>query len=160
MSNTKRLTPTDWKNPKNLLWEKLKYDVTSTTFRVALRNALVKLCEYEDLEEHNKLVKLPIGIGDTVWKIEWLAYPCSVKGIEYDEHWCVDCEYKAECTSTRHYYPQPKVVDWRDMGYFMQYEYDLFGKIIFTSEEDAIAECERLNSNFKKIGVYNELSDV
>lgn len=44
--------------------------------------AIDKLAEYEDLEEQNRLIKLPCAVGDTVYEIcEGFIEPCTVETI-------------------------------------------------------------------------------
>ena len=38
--------------------------------RIQVGHAIDKLAEYEDLEEQNRLLKLPVAVGDTVYRIE------------------------------------------------------------------------------------------
>ena len=58
----------------------------------AINKCFNKLGEYEDLEEQNKLLKLPCAVGDTVWDIDF-GRPCSyeVTGFSFgsmnDDDW-------------------------------------------------------------------------
>lgn len=44
-----------------------KYTLADCT--VSLRQVIEKLAEYEDLKEQNLLLRLPVAVGDTVWRI-------------------------------------------------------------------------------------------
>lgn len=85
-----------------------------------------KLCEYEDLEEQGRLVKLPCKVGDTVYKAD----------------------------KVREKIKQYKVIHFEtDQVDFDNYDYCFlshFGKTVFLTREEAEAE---LNSYLKK---YNK----
>ena len=62
----------------------ISYDCQLEEGKKLLKLALDKLAEYEDLEEHGRLVKLPCKIGDKVWHISGRAIKEDViSGIEY-----------------------------------------------------------------------------
>ena len=84
-------------------------------------NALNKLAKYEDLEEQNKLLKLPCAVGDTVYTIY------------SDEDGSFIEEPKAEEVSTHRV--------WIDSMYF---DYDDFGKTVFLTREEAEAALKEL----------------
>lgn len=80
-----------------------------------------KLADYEDLEEQNRLLKLPCAVGDTIYAI-----------------------YSDEDSS---FIEEPKVVEvsthrvWIDSAYF---DYDDFGKTVFLTREEAEAALKEL----------------
>lgn len=91
------------------IWKKCEaYDV--------LKNAISKLAEYEDLEEHGRLIKLPCKVGDTVYFID-----------DGEIYWD-----KVNCIELR-----------KGNGEFvfcigfMDYKEDDFGKIAFATKEKA-----------------------
>ena len=89
--------------------------------RIQVGHAVDKLAEYEDLEEQNRLIKLPCAVGDTIYTI-----------------------YSDEDSS---FIEEPKVVEvsthrvWIDSAYF---DYDDFGKTVFLTREEAEAALKEL----------------
>ena len=89
--------------------------------RIQVGHAIDKLAEYEDLEEQNRLIKLPCAVGDTIYAI-----------------------YSDEDSS---FIEEPKVVEvsthrvWIDSAYF---DYDDFGKTVFLTREEAEAALKEL----------------
>ena len=48
--------------------------------------ALEKLAEYEDLEKHGRLIKLPCKVGDTVWDIDYgIPFACTITAFSFGE---------------------------------------------------------------------------
>lgn len=45
-------------------------DITNDDLHSIINHLAEKLCEYEDLEEQGRLVKLPCKVGDTVYKAD------------------------------------------------------------------------------------------
>lgn len=48
---------------------------------------LDKLCEYEDLEEDGRLIRLPCKIGDIVYRVVWKKYDVDGYGMQREEDW-------------------------------------------------------------------------
>lgn len=70
-----------------------------------------KICEFKryiDLDCNNRLLKLPVAVGSTVWETRFLSAKCSYANKKFDEAFCVGCEnYKTPLRdSRRHYYAQ------------------------------------------------------
>lgn len=88
-------------------------DNAEMTMNVAIK----KLAEYEDLEEQNKLLKLPCAVGDTVYilRIDNVAYMMSNKRV-----W----EIVEERFEVRHF--------------------DCIGKTVFLTREEAEAALKEL----------------
>lgn len=60
-------------------------DDTGKAFDMAIR-ALEKLAEYEDLEKHGRLIKLPCKVGDTVWDIDYgIPFACTITAFSFGE---------------------------------------------------------------------------
>lgn len=53
---------------------------------------LDKLCEYEDLEENGRLVRLPCKIGDIVYRVVWKKYDVDGLGNGMQEDWGIVSE--------------------------------------------------------------------
>ena len=83
------------------------------------RKIVEKLKEYEDLEEQNKLLKLPCAVGDTVYVIE------------------VDEE------NFTHFYCPKKIAEYK-FNLQMLDLLELFGKCIFLTKEEAEAALKEL----------------
>lgn len=48
--------------------------------------ALEKIEEYEDLEKHGRLIKLPCKVGDTVWDIDYgIPFACTITAFSFGE---------------------------------------------------------------------------
>ena len=66
-----------------------KFDVTTVnnSLTKAGRNIITKLADYEDLEEHGLLVRLPCEVGDKIWELclcddgNYRIFPMIVKSI-------------------------------------------------------------------------------
>ena len=59
--------------------------------RIQVGHAVDKLAEYEDLEEQNRLLKLPCAVGDTVYRVHKgtklspdRTYECRVVGVKQE----------------------------------------------------------------------------
>lgn len=71
-----RLTREDWKKPQSIMWKKVDELDIQEDVKKSMEDILRKLAEYEDLEEQNRLLKLPVVVGDTVYCIRqsWSGY--------------------------------------------------------------------------------------
>lgn len=65
-----RLTREDWKNPESMMWKKVDDLECSERVKKSIKDVLEKLAKYEDLEEQGKMQKLPVAVGQSVWKIK------------------------------------------------------------------------------------------
>lgn len=65
-----RLTREDWKNPKSMMYEKVKQLNVNDCVKKSITDILKKLAEYEDLEEQGKLLRLPVCVGDAVYRVD------------------------------------------------------------------------------------------
>lgn len=102
-------------------------------------NALNKLAEYEELEEQNRLLKLPCAVGDTVWywdkeydPIEEAPFEGYISGYEI--------------VSAKTIYiiinPKSNFKSWFPCD--VKLEIDDFGKTVFLTREEAEAALKEL----------------
>ena len=92
-----------------------------------------KLGDYEDLEEQDRLVKLPCKVGDMVYCIYERYTKCSENEQEFDEYSCQGCEC-LECDSHKELYVQSQKaysLDW------IVSNLKRFGKTVFLTQEEA-----------------------
>lgn len=102
----------------------------------AINQCFNKLGEYEELEDNDKLLKLPCAVGDTVYCIYNRYTKCSAHNQEFEESSCLGCE--SECDSRKEYYVQEQRVysiDW----IVTQIVNKHFGKLVFLTRESAEA---------------------
>ena len=100
-----------------------------------------KLCEYEDLEESGRLIKLPCSIGDTVYEVS------DYLNCEYDYNCPLgyangknDCE-KGYCCDHE-----------KKINYILRIAFDVgllnkIGETVFLTEEEAKTKLEELEKN-------------
>lgn len=106
-------------------------------------NALEKLAEYEDLEEQDRLIKLPCKIGDTVWDNDYgRPYAYTITAFSFGE-----CEeYIDEPVTTKEvvfYYTNPSG---SITGNFAESE---IGKSVFLSKYEAEAKLKEMRGCHK-----------
>lgn len=115
-------------------------DVVDNEYSKANYNKiLTKLGEYEDLEEHGRLVILPCKVGDTVYCIFNRYTKCTFSNEEFDECSCQGCEY--ECDSKKENYVQDMraySLDW------IVTNLKKFGKTVFLTKAEAEAKLKEL----------------
>ena len=105
-----------------------------------------RLCEYEDLEEHGLLLRLPCKVGDTVWVI---TSPFNVfEGIEYNENLRDEC-YESFISSVTFYKNSvqyrinAKVTNHFISAYYCEQD---FGKTIFLTRAEAEQKLKEMES--------------
>lgn len=99
---------------------------------VPIIDALNRLAEYEDAEEQGLLVRLPCKVGDTVYDISEF-----VERIPYPEMY----EFHTDYIGIRKSDDGKTVISLDFMDYYM----DDFGRIVFTSREEAEKALEDCN---------------
>lgn len=110
-------------------------------------DAVDKLAKYEDDEEAGRLIQLPCKVGDKIYKIKEFVYSDICEGCEfYYEGGMGDFP---ECNKTPYGSRPPKcmTIDERiaDKDYiFHCLEYDLFGRFVFLTREEAEAALEKM----------------
>ena len=98
-----------------------------------------RLKDYEDLEEHGRLIKLPCKVGDTVYCIFNRYTKCTPSNEEFDEYNCQGCEY--ECDSKKENYVQGMIaysLDW------IVINLKKFGKTVFLTKSEVEAKLKEL----------------
>ena len=94
--------------------------------RIQVGHAVDKLAEYEDLEEQNRLLKLPCAVGDTVYYLDRF---CSGTSLDCPCKPCESCEdYKLEIYE----------------GKFKLNDINDFEKTVFLTKEEAEAALKEL----------------
>lgn len=117
----------------------------------ALNEVYDKLAEYERLEEEHKLLKLPVSINSIVYKVSFDSNGrCSYKHRDFDELFCMGCEYIDKCDSKRYYMVSAKYATLWNLGIWL--ENDFFGTKVFIEECDCQAKCDELNEQEKTVG--------
>lgn len=101
-------------------------DITNDDLHSIINHLAEKLCEYEDLEEQGRLVKLPCKVGDTVYKADKVREKIKQYKVIHFETDRVDFDNYDSCFLSQ------------------------FGKTVFLTKEEAEAE---LNLYLKK---YNK----
>lgn len=102
-----------------------KEEITDGLLKPFADKILTKLADYEDLEEHGLLVRLPCKVGDTVYKITRF---CS-GGIR-------DCGYSYECSECPEYKPFIEYIEFK-----IPILKDI-GKNVFLTREEAEKKLE------------------
>ena len=130
-----RLTERDEKGFAHLITrcaDGCKYGSIDTCNHECDKDFIEKLVEYEDLEEHGLLLRLPCKAGSTVYLIRSRYTECS----KYKETWndCYGCEDKDKCDSHEEYYIHinHSVSD----EWIVRYMND-FGKTVFLTKAEA-----------------------
>lgn len=98
-----------------------------------------KLGEYEDLDEQNRLIRLPCKVGDTVYCIFNRYTKCTSSNERFDEYSCQGCEY--ECDSKKENYVQDMraySLDW------IVTNLKNFGKTVFLTKSEAEEKLKEL----------------
>lgn len=117
----------------------------------SLNEVYEKLAEYEKLEEEDKLLKLPVSINSIVYKASFVSTGrCSYKDRDFDELFCIRCEYIDECDSHRHHMVSTKRATLWNLGCWL--ENDFFGSKVFTDKYECQAKCDELNKQEKTVG--------
>ena len=101
--------------------------------------AIKKLAEYEDLEEHGLLVRLPAN-NKEIYIISSRWTVCSECGSRFDEYSCSGCEY--ECDSKKEYYVCPTYLSSINVNTYV----NRFGKTVFLTREEAEKKLEELKN--------------
>jgi len=124
------------------------YDISNELFGLNISRAdktrmiLEKLADYEDLDEQNRLIRLPCKVGDTVYCIFNRYTKCTFNNEEFDDCSCQGCEY--ECDSKKENYVQDMraySLDW------IVTNLKNFGKTVFLTKEEAEAKLKELRCN-------------
>ena len=121
-------------------------DITYDDLHNIINHLAEKLCEYEDLEEQDRLLKLPCKVGDTVYWINGkfiVDYKITGFSVDEDGVWLMYVE---------HY---DKAVD---KTYSYNIAVDTIGKIAFFSKSEAEAKLKELRNieNSKNINLDND----
>lgn len=106
-----------------------------------ISDALEKLADYEDLEEQDRLVKLPCKVGDTVWDND-CGRPCAYTITVFSFGECE--EYICEPVTTKEvvfYYANSSG---SITGSFAESE---FGKTVFLTKSEAEAKLKELRGS-------------
>lgn len=101
-------------------------------------DVLTKLADYEDLEEQGRLIKLPCGVGDTIYYPEIscdFIFPVKISQIiiSYlmDDEYCV--QYNGAFFKSD-----------EDVEREFEFDDEDFGKIVFRTKEEAEAKLKEL----------------
>ena len=130
---------------------KYNYEHCNDNNCTSLNECFDKLAEYEKLEEENKLLKLPVSINDTVYEVSYFSNRrCSYENRDFEEGFCMGCEYIDKCDSQRHYMVTPRCATLLNLGYWL--DKNLFGTQVFVDECDCYAKCCELNKQEKTVG--------
>lgn len=108
-------------------------------------NVATKLKEYEDLEEQDRLLKLPCKVGDTVWDNDY-GRPCAYTITAFSFGECE--EYICEPVTTKEavfYYANSSG---SITGSFAESE---IGKSVFLNESEAEAKLKELRGNQNEV---------
>lgn len=115
----------------------MSYDCQLEEGNELLKSALDKLAMYEDLEEQDRLLKLPCRLGDTVYCIENKEiYTCTVGKISISKNngvW-VEINFPKE---------MPDIVA-------IEYNLDDIGKTVFLAKSEAEAAMDKLKGKDNK----------
>ncbi len=90
----------------------------------------------------NGVIVPPCKVGDLVWFIGYEMSECSHCGARYDEYLCAGCE--AECDSDKVWSVSPTKA-W-SLEWILQ-NLKAFGRVYFTTKEEAESALERSKSN-------------
>ena len=112
-------------------------DIEYDCSKCELEKALEKLCDYEDLEEHGLLVRLPAN-NKEIYIISSRWTVCSECGSRFDEYSCSGCEY--ECDSKKEYYVCPTYLSSINAGTYA----NQFGETVFLTREEAEKKLEEM----------------
>lgn len=107
-----------------------------------LADWLEQLKEYQQLEEQDRLLRLPCKVGDIVYCIFNRYTKCTHSNEEFDEYNCQGCEY--ECDSKKENYVQDVraySLDW------IVANLNNFGKTVFLTKSEAEEKLKELRSN-------------
>lgn len=104
-------------------------------------NLATKLKEYEDLEEQDRLVKLPCKVGDTVWDNDY-GRPCAYTITAFSFGECEEyiCEPVTKKETVFYYANSSGSIT----GSFAESE---IGKSVFLNKSEAEAKLEELRGN-------------
>nr|DAW06847.1 MAG TPA: hypothetical protein [Bacteriophage sp.] len=117
------------------------YDISSelclsrTTQGEKIDTILKKLADYEDLEEQDRLVKLPCKVGDTLYWINGkfiINYKITGFSIDEDGVWIMHAEHCVKTVNKTHLY---------------NIAVDTIGETAFFSESEAEAKLKELRNN-------------
>lgn len=130
---------------------KYNYEHCSDNNCPSLNEVYDKLAEYEKLEEENRLVKLPVPINSTVYKVSYVSTGrCSYKNRDFDKGFCMGCKYIDKCDSQRYYMVTVKCATLWNLGLWL--EDDFFGSKVFVERCDCQAKCDELNKQERTVG--------
>lgn len=105
-----------------------------------ISDVIDKLAEYEDLEEQDRLVKLPFMVGDRVYQInENFIEPCTVEVIFLANYTDKDGNY---CNMAEIHYDRDDCPYVSTEIYFTD-----FGKTVFLTKSEAEAKLKELRGN-------------
>lgn len=104
-----------------------------------IQQVFKKLADYEDLEEHGLLVRLPANKEIYIISSRWTV--CSECGSRFDEYSCSGCEY--ECDSKKEYYVYSTCLSSINVSTYAKQ----FGKTIFFTSEEAKKKLEEMKKN-------------
>ena len=118
-----------------------KEEITDGLLKPFAEKILTKLADYEDLEEHGLLVRLPADKNAEIYLISSRWTICSKCGSRFDEYSCAGCEY--ECDSKKEYYVRPTYLSSIDVNAYA----NRFGKTVFLTREEAEKKLEEMKAN-------------
>ena len=101
--------------------------------------AIEKLADYEDLEEHGLLVRLPAN-NKEIYIISSRWTVCSEFGSRFDEYSCSGCEY--ECDSKKEYYVYQTCLSSINVSFYA----NQFGKTVFITRKEAENKLEGMKN--------------
>ena len=99
------------------------------------KEAMEKLAQYEEAEEHGSLIKLPFAIGQKIYSITSKCDANKVPDDECDKYHCLDCPYNKE----------PTIIEvTAKIKHVMKFLEGTFGEHYLATEEEAKKALEKM----------------
>ena len=115
-------------------------DIEYDCSKCELEKALEKLADYEDLEEHGLLVRLPDDLNRILYQVNY-RWKCTKYGEENNKCEIYDC--KCECDIRKEYY-----IAEVDLQYIpIKSYYNCLDKTVFLTREEAEKKLEEMKKN-------------
>lgn len=126
-----------------------EHDEEKSCDNCPIQKAFEKLAEYEDLEDQNKLLKLPCAVGDTVYLVSFRkkCYKMGNTHLVNDDLECAFCESECVCKAKKEYFIEEIKATLPIIGNLIDRPDDFMVFLTRPEAERALAEMEGENDN-------------